>query len=136
MHARFAVLTIAALALAACDRSPTAPAEEVVAFNGSQASIYKNPSGTTVLGGLDVWSYCISEGYPTVGYKRGYIAGPQAAFNNWVCQTGPDQLNPVNTHPINIVAACQWYYNRKAVQAHPDNPDHAWSWKCYASTDK
>jgi hypothetical protein len=94
---------------------------------------FTNAGSKQLLGGLNVWAYCQSTGYPTVGYKRGFIEGPQAAYNNWVCQTGEDQFNPTDPHPINMTKACQWQYDRTAVQAHPDDPDHAWSWKCYAS---
>ena len=119
------------VASAACEQAPLAPeagTDDVTAQFG-----FTNAGGKTLLGGLNVWAYCNSQGYPTVGYKRGWIEGPRYAYNNWACQTGPDQLNPTDPHPINMTAACQWQYDTKAVQAHPDDPDHAWSWKCWSS---
>ena len=128
---RLAVLGLAAIAmlgLTACQDVPTAP------DTAPQLALdFTNAGSKTVVGGLNVWAYCNSLGYPTVGYKRGYIAGPQAAFNNWVCQTGNDQFNPTDPHPVNLTKACQWQHDQVAIQAHPDDPDHAWSWKCYDS---
>ncbi len=83
------------------------------------------------LGGLNVWGYCQSLGYPTVGYRRGYVHGPRAAYANWVCQTGADQLAPVNARPVDMVKACQWQFHVDSVVARPSDPNHAWSWDCY-----
>lgn len=123
------------VAIGACDSGPTAPLNEAEAPLAVAQYSFTNSGLKTVLGGLNVAGYCQSQGYNWVGYKKGFVAGPQAAYNNWVCQSGGywDELNPIDPHPINLTAACQWQYDRTAVQAHPDDPDHAWSWKCYAS---
>lgn len=125
------------LASAACDSTPMAPTSAPDAAMMQTAASFKNAGMKTGLGGLDVGGYCQSQGYNWVGYKKGYVAGPQAAYNNWVCQSGgwEDELSPIDPHPINLTAACQWQYGRNSVQAHPSDPDHAWSWGCYASND-
>ena len=71
-------------------------------------------------------------GYPTVGYQRGYVQGPRAAYANWACQTGADQLAPVDPRPVDMVKACRWQYG-DSVQARAADPNHAWSWECYGA---
>ncbi len=85
------------------------------------------------LGGLNVWGYCESLGYSAVGYSRGYVQGPRAAYANWVCQTGTNQLAPVNPHPVDMAKACAWQFPQAgdSVVAKPSDPNHAWSWDCY-----
>ncbi len=131
---RLAAVAVAVVSLGACDPSVMAPeTAEAPAYTLETSSNFTNPSGKTLAGGLNIWGFCNSQGYPTVGYARGWIEGPQYAYNNWVCQTGSDQLNPENPHPVNMTKACQWQHGMKAIQAHPDDPDHAWSWKCWVS---
>ncbi len=83
------------------------------------------------LGGLNMWAYCLSEGYPAVGYRKGLVQGPGAARDNWVCQRGAEQLAPVDHDLIDMDAACQWQFDRPDVTARPTDEDHAWSWGCY-----
>jgi hypothetical protein len=83
------------------------------------------------VGGVDVWAYCKSIGYPAVGYKRGYIEGPNAATDNWVCQRGTDQLKPIEPKLVDMNEACWVYHKRRDLIARPHDPNHAWSWDCY-----
>lgn len=85
------------------------------------------------LGGINVWAYCLSVGYPAVGYRRGYFAGPGAARDNWVCQRGSEQLAPEDYRLIDMDAACNWQFGRSDLVARPQDEDHAWSWNCHAS---
>jgi hypothetical protein len=54
--------------------------------------------------------------------------GPNAAFNNWRCVDADDG----DTHPFSMEQACKWEYDQKQVQAHPSNPDNAFTWVCYS----
>lgn len=82
----------------------------------------------TPLGGVELVSYCQSLGYTGATLQKGYVVGDQAAYDNWRCTdvTG-------NTHPFSMVQACQWMYGLNAVQAHPLDPNDAFSWVCYAA---
>ena len=84
-------------------------------------------------GGLNVWAYCLALGYPAVGYQKGYIEGPGAARDNWVCQRGTAQLAPQAARPIDMDAACAWQFGRPGMVARPSEEDHAWSWDCYSA---
>jgi len=117
--------------LVACDsRQSAATARDTLLLAYSAAERAK-PSLARPLGGVNVWDYCQSQGYPTVGYKRGFIKGPQAAYDNWVCQKGTDQLKPVEPRLVDIAAACRFQYKVADATARPDDPNHAWSWNCY-----
>jgi hypothetical protein len=122
-------LVVAALVLAeACRGRDTPQGDTLLAVY--TAAERAHPSPSRPLGGINVWGYCQSLGYPTVGYRRGIIEGPQAAYDNWVCQRGTDQLKPVEPKLVDMGDACAWQFKRPAT-ARPDNPDHAWSWNCY-----
>jgi hypothetical protein len=91
---------------------------------------YGKPAGTdpiTLLGGLDLDGYCLSIGFAGVTLTRP-DSGPNAAFNNWRCKTADGA-----THPFSMEQACKWQYSANAVQAHPTDPDNAFSWLCYAT---
>ncbi len=78
------------------------------------------------LGILDLDGYCRSLGYDQSTLTSTQV-GPNAAHGNWRCDTGSGKLRP-----ISMEQACKWQYNRRAVQAHPTNPDDAYTWVCYA----
>lgn len=80
----------------------------------------------TALGGLDLDSYCISQGFAGVTLTKPQI-GHQAAFNNWRCVTFTGR-----TRPFSMEQACKWQYDLKQVQAHPTDPDDAFTWVCYS----
>ena len=132
--ARILALTLLAVA-AACDAGPTAPTPAPADMTPllTTAGNFTNPALKSNISGLDLLGYCNSLGYSNVGYRKGYIQGPQAAYGNWACFNGTDQFNVTDGHPVNMTAACQWMNNDKTVQAHPSDPDHAWSWGCYES---
>jgi len=85
------------------------------------------------LGGINMWAYCLSLGYPAVGYRKGYIEGPLAAHDNWVCQRGTEQLAPTDVHVVDLDAACSWQFGRDNIAARSADDDHAWSWSCYGT---
>lgn len=85
------------------------------------------------VGGLNVWAYCLSLGYPAVGYRKGFIEGPGAARDNWVCQRGTEQLAPQDARVVDMDEACAWQFGRTTVVARPSDEDHAWSWDCYGT---
>jgi hypothetical protein len=127
---RRTILLIAAAGIAlACSREPRAPVDTLLA--SYSAAERARPSSPRALGGLDMWAYCKSIGYPTVGYKLRRIQGPRAALDNWSCQRGTDQLEPVEPVLIDMVAACRSQYKRQDVAAWPTDTNHAWSWHCY-----
>ena len=123
-------MTLALVACSSCGGKPDASARKPGLLD-DYASYSAKGHAKNFLGGLNVWAYCQSQGYPTVGYRRGYVKGPRAAYNNWVCQKGVDQLAPVDPHPVDMIDACQWEYHRDSVVARPADPDHAWSWECF-----
>jgi hypothetical protein len=88
----------------------------------SAASVKDIPQA---LGGLNLDAYCRRAGYEGVTLTKPQI-GPNAAFNNWRCVTGGD------THPFSMEQACKSHYDLEAVQAHPSDPDDAYSWVCYS----
>jgi hypothetical protein len=131
-HTPAAGILAAAFALTvACDSSRGSKSATDTLLAGYTAADRANPSPTRPISGINVWSYCQSLDYPTVGYKRGYVEGPQGAYDNWVCQRGTDQLKPIDAKVIDMVAACRWQNKRADVTARPDDPNHAWTWNCY-----
>jgi hypothetical protein len=123
-------LAIVVLAAAACREAPKSdPATDPLLSAYSTT----DTTGRVPLGGVDVWAYCQSIGYPAVGYRRGFIKGTQAAHDNWVCQKGSDQLKPVDPKPVDMADACKWAFKRSDVTGRPSDPDHAWSWNCYVA---
>lgn len=121
-----------ALACAAEARAPRTAADSVLlAYSAAERA---KPSTPRTLGGLDMWAYCKSIGYPTVGYKLRHIQGPRAALDNWSCQRGTNQLEPVDAVLVDMVAACRWQYKREDVTAWPTDTNHAWSWHCYPAS--
>ena len=80
----------------------------------------------TALGGLDLFSYCISKGYAAATLTKPQI-GPNAAFNNWRCIAADG-----HTHPFSMEQACKWQYELNQVQTHPTDPDDAFTWVCYS----
>lgn len=85
------------------------------------------------VGGVNLWAYCLSLGYPAVGYRKGYIEGPGAARDNWVCQRGTEQLAPREARLVDMDQACAWQFGRSSIVARPSDEDHAWSWDCYGA---
>jgi hypothetical protein len=81
----------------------------------------------TLLGGLNLLGYCVSEGYAGVTLTKP-VVGPNAAKNNWRCVTAEGM-----THPFSFEQACKWQYNLNAVQAHPADPDNAFTWVCFTT---
>jgi hypothetical protein len=136
-HAILAILAAGVLSTqAACDsrRAPASARDSLLqAYSAAERA---KPSPTRPLGGVNVWEYCQSLGYPTVGYKKGFIQGKQAAYDNWVCQKGTDQLKPVEPRVVDVAAACTWQYKVPDATARPDDADHAWSWNCYPKASR
>lgn len=134
MRRRTPIVLLIALVVACGDRGDTP--EEVTPVLDALAASYPvtaplGPYRKGTLGGLNMWAYCLSLGYPTVGYRRGYVQGPDAAHDNWVCQRGTEQLAPVDARLVDMTEACRWQYGREDVVARPADPDHAWSWNCH-----
>lgn len=80
----------------------------------------------TPLGGLDLTSFCPAQGYVGFTLTKPQL-GHNAAFNNWRCVTSEGKL-----HPFSMEQACKWQYGLNAVQAHPLDPDDAFTWVCYS----
>ena len=107
----------------ACGETPISPA----ATSGLQSS--PGPAGQSLsdpLGGLDLNGYCQSAGFAGVTLTKPQL-GHNAAFNNWRCVTAHG-----TTHPFSFEQACKWQYGLQAVQAHPRDPDDAFTWTCYS----
>lgn len=79
------------------------------------------------LGILDLDGYCRNGGYANSTLTQPRL-GPNAAFNNWRCQTSAGDV-----HPFSMTQACQWQYQKNGVQAHPTDPDDAYTWVCYVT---
>lgn len=126
-----ALLTLAALS--ACRGSDEPPSAEDELLDAYSASAKAREPNAIPLGGINVWAYCNAQGYPTVGYRKGYIEGPEGASDNWVCQTGTDQLAPQDPVAVDMDAACRREYDREDVVARPTDPENAWSWHCYTT---
>ncbi len=129
-------LVLTLFLFAACGAS-TSDDPEVARILGELADDYtlaeiELPLHKGSLGGLNMWAYCLSEGYPAVGYRKGTIEGEGAAWDNWVCQQGSEQLAPVGDELIDLDEACRWQFGRPDVVARPDDENHAWSWGCFA----
>jgi hypothetical protein len=103
-------------------RTGPTPTAEPTASIHSAASLEDRPQA---LGGLNLDAYCRSEGYEGVTLTKAQI-GSNAAFNNWRC------VMEGNTHPFSMEQACKSQYGLQAVQAHPSDPDDAYTWVCYA----
>ncbi len=67
---------------------------------------------TVRLGGMDLNSYCNSQGQ----------GGVVLTNNIWNCQSGAS---------INMTTACQWQYQIAAARASQDTPNNPYSWTCY-----
>lgn len=123
--------------LAACRASgPGDPEIEAILSGLEQAYPLQGAGDPLVqgsVGGLNVWAYCLSLGYPAVGYRKGYVEGPGAARDNWVCQQGSEQLAPQDFRLIDMDAACNWQFGRTNLVANPQDENHAWSWNCHGS---
>jgi len=117
-------------AAGACGRADESPGESdpLAQYTAAERA---NPSANHVLSGVNLWAYCNSLGYPTVGYRRGYIEGPSGAYDNWVCQRGTEQLAPKDSVVVDMNAACRWQNGREDVLGRASDPNHAWSWSCY-----
>jgi hypothetical protein len=129
-YAVFVILAAGVLS-AACDARSSAGTARDSLLQAYSAAEREKPSPSRPLGGVNVWEYCRSIGYPTVGYAKGYIQGKQGAYDNWACQRGTDQLKPVEPKLVDLVAACRFQYKVADAIARPDDADHAWSWNCY-----
>ncbi len=79
-----------------------------------------------VLGGLDLVTYCQSLGFARFALTKPRF-GPNAAYDNWRCETESGEV-----HPFSFEQACKFQYGLEAVQAHPTDPDDAFTWVCYA----
>lgn len=128
---RVTSLSFLLVVVGACAGAPDATTEQDSLLEEYSASARERAPASIPLGGINVWAYCKSQGYPTVGYRRGYINGSQAAYDNWVCQTGTDQLAPAGPVPVDLDQACRLEYGREDVVARATDPDSAWSWHCY-----
>jgi hypothetical protein len=84
----------------------------------------------TPLGGLALTPYCQSLGYDGDTLTKPQL-GPNAAYDNWRCFTGTSTA-PTSLHPFSMEQACQFQYGHNAIQAHPTNPDDAFTWVCYS----
>ncbi len=84
------------------------------------------PSAPVLLGGLNLDGYCYAIGYNVAILLNPHL-GPNAAYNNWRCQASDGSV-----HPFSMEQACKWNYNIEQVQAHPTDPDDAYTWTCYS----
>lgn len=84
----------------------------------------------TPLGGLNLTRYCQSLGYTDTTMTKPQV-GPNAAYDNWRCFTGTSTA-PTTLHPFSMEQACKFQYGQNAIQAHPTNPDDAFTWVCYS----
>ena len=98
-----------------------------VAVVGAATAAVAQADPPAKLSGLDLSAYCSSIGYDGATLSKGIIVGPQAAYNNWKCVTG------TKTHPFSMEQACKWAYTLNAVQAHPEDPNNAYTWICYST---
>ena len=80
----------------------------------------------TPLGGLDLWTFCLSKGYAGVALTKPQV-GPNAAHDNWRCFGANGDL-----HPFSMEQAWKWAYGFEQVQSHAVNPDDAYTWVCYS----
>ena len=78
-----------------------------------------------VLGGLDLGTYCQSLGFARFALTKPRF-GPNAAYDNWRCESESGEV-----HPFSFEQACKFQYGLEAVQAHPTDPDDAFTWVCY-----
>lgn len=82
-------------------------------------------SSGTVLGGLDLDSYCNNK------YGSNYTAVP-LDNTNWACQTNGGNIGAF--YPITIQSACVWQYNRQDVVAQQQDPNNVDTWVCSTSS--
>src|SRR5207247_2142646 len=80
-----------------------------------------------VLGGLDLGTYCQSLGFARFALTKPRF-GPNAAYDNWRCETESGEV-----HPFSFEQACKFQNGLEAAQAHPTDPDDAFTWVCYTA---
>jgi hypothetical protein len=84
----------------------------------------------TPVGGLALTPYCESLGYDGDILTKPQL-GPNAAYDNWRCFIGTRDA-PISFHPFSMEQACMFQYGHAAIQAHPLDPDDAYTWVCYS----
>jgi hypothetical protein len=97
-------------------RAPALPATQVSASNGEHFQVV---SQSAKLGGLDLNSYCISQGYVSVSLDG-------RTTNDWHCVDSAGKhfgLSPGD--------ACKWQYQTNAIGRWDDFND-PYSWNCFA----
>ena len=99
-------------------------AEARVLITGSDPS-----SPGTVVGGLDLYAYCVSIGDAN-GSTTPYPGEetPGGAYT-WDCVSAGGTETP-----INMQAACDWQYPGHVTIAYPQDPNNSYSWVCLAPT--
>jgi len=76
---------------------------------------------------LDLFTYCQSLGFDFLALRKPPF-GPNAAYGSWQCATVFGEM-----HPFSFEQACKFQYGLEAVQAHPTDPDNAFTWVCYTA---
>src|SRR5437870_4001754 len=102
------------------------PSQPLAAGALRRASALFSNGAAEVLGGLDLGTYCQSLGFARFALTKPRF-GPNAAYDNWRCETESGEV-----HPFSFEQACKFQYGLEAVQAHPTDPDDAFTWVCYA----
>jgi hypothetical protein len=105
----------------------------VVAVVAALAAVFAavgRADAPTPVGGLALTPYCQSLGYDGDIMTKPQL-GPNAAYDNWRCFTGT-RAAPTSLHPFSMEQACKFQYGQTAIQAHPTNPDDAFTWVCYS----
>ena len=82
----------------------------------------------TVVGGLDLNSYCQSLGFDHSMLIGNIVIGPGAAYS-WVCVTATGTQTP-----IDMQAACLYQYPGQVTIAYPQDVNNGFSWVCIAPT--
>ncbi len=120
--AHLVLLFVAGVVLACKDppSQPLATGEPRLAFE------FLGNGSAELLGGLDLFTYCQSLGFDHLALLKPRF-GPNAAYDNWRCATESGEV-----HPFSFEQACKFNYGLEAVQAHPTDPDDAFTWVCYA----
>ncbi len=81
----------------------------------------------TIVGGLDLFDYCLNNGYA----NGSFTAVPGVEFNGgaytWYCVAA----NGTQT-PINMQDACIAQYPGQVTVAYPQDPNNSYSWVCIA----
>src|ERR1700722_7245634 len=92
----------------------------------AQLSHLNDPSSPgTVVGGLDLYTYCQSIGYADGSYTSVPGVETAAGAYTWYCVSASGTQTA-----INIQDACDAQYSGQATIAYPQDPNNSYSWVC------